>query len=204
MRKLNAVVFLYCALIFASNVQGQTNNGANNAELNGSYAFTCQGISGNGGISSVFGAVGRFTADGAGNLTSGELDTNGVGGGSAAQTFTGSYSIGADNRGVMTLNFSGRMAKLACAMLANGNAQLIEFDASGGAGTIGSGIMEKADTTAYGTARITGDYAFGAAGLDNTNNRAAIEGRFTSNGAGALTNAAGDVNDYGTHYSMNF
>jgi len=27
--------------------------------------------------------------------------------------------------------------------------------------------MEKADTTAYSTARITGDYAFGAAGLDN-------------------------------------
>src|SRR5438309_2233733 len=111
MRKLNAVLFLYFALIFASNVQGQTNNGANNAELNGNYAFTFQGISGNGSISSVFAAVGRFTADGAGNLTNGELDTNGVGGGAAAQTFTGSYSIGADNRGVMTLNFSGRTAK---------------------------------------------------------------------------------------------
>jgi hypothetical protein len=64
--------------------------------------------------------------------------------------------------------------------------------------------MEKADTTAYSTARITGDYAFGAAGLDEGNNRAVIEGRFTSNGTGTLTNAAGDVNAYGTHYSMNF
>jgi hypothetical protein len=64
--------------------------------------------------------------------------------------------------------------------------------------------MEKADTTAYSTARITGDYAFGAAGLDNGNNRAAIEGRFTSNGTGTLTNVAGDVNAYGTAYSMNF
>ncbi len=89
-------------------------------------------------------------------------------------------------------------------MTASGNAQLIEFDASGGSGTIGSGTIEKADTTAYSTARITGDYAFGAAGFDNVNNRAAIEGRFTSNGTGTLTNAAGDVNAYGTEYSMIF
>jgi len=64
--------------------------------------------------------------------------------------------------------------------------------------------MEKADTTAFSTARIAGDYAFGAAGLDNVNNRAAIEGRLTSNGTGTFTNAAGDVNAYGTDYAMNF
>jgi hypothetical protein len=172
--------------------------------LNGNYAFSFRGHSGNGTVSSVFGSVGRFTADGAGNLTNGELDTNTVGGGGAAQSFTGTYSIGADNRGVMTLNFSGSSAKLAFAMMANGNAQFIEFDASGGAGTIGSGTMEKADTTAYSTARITGDYAFGASGFDDANNRAAIEGRFTSNGTGALTSAAGDVNAYGTDYPMAF
>jgi len=201
MRKLNVRLVLCFALLFASTVQGQTNTGMNNAELNGDYAFTFSGISGNGTVSSVFGAVGRFTADGAGNVTNGELDTNGVGGGAVAQTFTGTYSIGADNRGVMTLSNG---AKLAFAMMAGGNAQFIEFDASGGAGTIGSGTMEKADTTAYSTARITGDYAFGAAGFDNVNNRAAIAGRFTSNGTGALTNPVGDVNAYGTDYSMNF
>jgi len=48
----------------------------------------------------------------------------------------------------MTLNIGGGSARLAFAMLANGNAQFIEFDAAGGAGTIGSGTMEKADTTA--------------------------------------------------------
>src|SRR5258707_2266665 len=64
--------------------------------------------------------------------------------------------------------------------------------------------MEKADATAYSTSRITGDYVSGAAGFDTANNRAAIEGRFTSIGTGALTNAAGDVNGYGTDYAMNF
>src|SRR5947208_7768584 len=78
------------------------------------------------------------------------------------------------------------------------------MDATGGTGTIGSGTMEKVDTTAYSTARITGDYAFGVAGFDNANNRAAIAGRFTSNGTGTLTSAAGDVNAYGTDYSMTF
>ncbi len=202
MRKQIALAVLGFVLFFASTVHAQT--GVNNAELNGGYAFTFSGHSGNGTVSSVFSAVGRFTADGAGNLSNGELDSNTVGGGGAAQTFAGTYSIGADHRGVMTLNFSGSSAKLAFAMVANGNAKLIEFDASGGSGTIGSGSIEKADTTAYSTARITGDYAFGASGFDNVNNRAAIEGRFSSNGTGALTSAAGDVNAYGTDYPLTF
>jgi len=204
MRKLNALLILCFALLFAAAVQGQTNTGVNNASLNGNYAFTFNGISGNGTVSSAFAAVGRFTADGSGNLTNGQLDTNAVGGGGAAQAFTGTYSVGADNRGVMNFNLSGSSARLAFAMTANGNAQFIKFDASGESGTIGSGTMEKADTTAYSTARIAGDYAFGAAGFDPVNNRAAIEGRFTSNGTGTLTSAAGDVNAYGTTYSMNF
>jgi hypothetical protein len=102
----------------------------------------------------------------------------------------------------MTLSFGGSSATLAFAMMANGNAKFIEFDAGDGSGTIGSGTMEKVDTTAFSTAKITGDYAFGVAGLDNSNNRAAIAGRFTSNGAGSLANAAGDLNAYGAVSSM--
>jgi hypothetical protein len=181
-------------------------NPPNNVELNGNYAFTFSGISGSSAGSSGFAAVGRFTADGAGNLTNGEMDTNGIGPGSvlSAQSFTGTYVIGPDNRGEMTLNFGGSSATLAFAMMANGNAKFIEFDAGGGAGTVGSGTMETVDTTAFSTAKITGDYAFGAAGLDNLNNRAAIAGRFTATGAGSLANAAGDLNAYGAAYSMTF
>jgi hypothetical protein len=178
----------------------------NNAELHGAYAFTFSGNTGSGGSSSVFAAVGRFTADGVGNLTKGELDTNGIGpaAGRSAQSFTGTYAIGADNRGVMNLNIGGGSARLAFVMMDNGNAQFIEFDAGGGSGTIGSGTMERVDTSAYNTAKITGDYAFGVAGQDNFSNRAAIAGRFTSNGAGTLANAAGDVNAYGSVGSMTF
>src|SRR3977135_811416 len=105
MRKLNALLILCFGLLFASGVYGQA--GVNNAELNGNYAFTFNGVSGNGAFSSVFAAVGRFTADGAGNLTNGQLDTNAVGGGGAAQSFTGTYSIGADGTGRETFYLRG-------------------------------------------------------------------------------------------------
>src|SRR5258706_15833558 len=104
MRKLNVLLILCFALVFASIAQGQSNNAA----LNGNYAFDFTGVSGNGATSSVFGAVGRFTADGAGNLSNGELVTNGGGAGATSpQAFTGTYVIGADNRGVITLNIGG-------------------------------------------------------------------------------------------------
>src|SRR5205807_3717272 len=138
--------------------------------------------------------VGRFTADGSGNITSGELDTNGVGPGAVltAQAFTGTYSIGADHRGVMTLNIPGG-AKLAFAMTANGNAQFIEFDAAGGTGTIGSGTMEKSDASAYNAAAISGDYAFGVGGSEAATNRRAFAAGFPSNGAAHLTSEAGAI-----------
>jgi len=63
--------------------------------------------------------------------------------------------------------------------------------------------MEKVDTAAYNTARITGDYAFGVSGLDQSNNRTAIAGRFTANGMGLLSNGAADENMSGSFSTMN-
>jgi hypothetical protein len=185
----------------------QTPSQANNTELNGNYAFTFDGLTGNSSGSVVFAAVGRFTADGAGNVTNGVLDTNGIGAGAVltAQSFTGTYAIGADNRGAMTLDMGvGGSAKLAFAMMANGNAKFIEFDAAGGTGTIGSGTMEKVDPTAYSTAGIVGDYAFGVAGLDASDNRAALVGRLTSDGTGNFSNGAADINYSGAVNSVIF
>lgn len=195
MRKLNVHLVICFVLLLASSVCAQT-SGVNNTELKGDYAFTFDGMTtGGGGASTPFAAVGRFTADGAGNLTNGELDSNAASptDKAMAQTFTGTYSIGADHRGVMSLNIPGG-GTLAFAMMANGNARFVEVDAGGGHGTVGSGSMEKADTTAYSTARITGDYAFGVAGFDGFNARTAIAGRLTANGAGTFSNGMADVN----------
>jgi hypothetical protein len=205
MRKLNALGLACFALALGSVSVAQTTAGVNNAELKGDYAFTFDGMTtGGNNASTPFAAVGRFTADGAGNLTNGEVDTNGVGPAEKliAQAFTGTYAIGADQRGVMTLNIPGG-GKLAFVMMADGNARFVEIDAAGGTGTVGSGTMEKADTTAYSTAKILGDYAFGLAGLDLSNNRTAMAGRFTANGAGTFTNGAADVNESGTFTTLN-
>ncbi len=181
----------------------------NNSELLGNYAFSFTGMTtGDGSASTPFGAVGRFTADGAGNLMNGELDSNGLGislGGvekAVALAFTGTYSIGADNRGVMNLNIPGG-GTLAFAMLSNGNARFVEVDASGNHGTVGSGTMEKVDASAFNTAKITGDYAFGVSGLDQSNNRTALAGRFSANGMGLLSNGAADENMSGRFSTMN-
>jgi hypothetical protein len=205
MSKTKILLIMCFQLVLASMVQAQGSPSVNNAELSGNYAFTFNGMTtGGGGASTVFAAVGRFTADGAGTLANGELDTNGIGPQEKliAQPFTGTYQIGADHRGVMALNIPGG-GTLAFAMMANGNAKFVEIDAAGGHGTVGSGTMEKADTTAYNTSKIMGDYAFGAAGLDGSNNRTAIAGRFTANGAGTFTNGASDVNQSGLFTTWN-
>ncbi|MGB2900299.1 MAG: hypothetical protein WBB89_13600 [Candidatus Acidiferrum sp.] len=205
MRKLNVLGIMCFAFVLASTGRAQAAPGVNDAELKGDYAFTFDGMTTGGGNNSTpFAAVGRFTSDGAGNLTNGELDTNGVGLPEKliAQSFAGTYSIGADNRGVMSLNIPGG-GTLAFAMMANGNAKFVEIDAAGGHGTVGSGTMEKVDTTAYSTAKIVGDYTFGVAGLDGSNNRTAIAGRFTANGAGTFTNGAADVNLSGMFSTLN-
>jgi hypothetical protein len=205
MRKLHALGILCFVLVLASAVRAQTAPGVNNAALIGDYAFSFNGMTtGDGVTSTPFAAVGRFTADGAGSLSNGELDANGFGAmeKAVAQPFTGTYSIGADNRGVMTLNIPGG-GTLAFAVMANGNAKFVEIDAAGGHGTVGSGTMEKVDTTAFSTAKIAGDYAFGVAGFDQSNNRTAIAGRFTANGVGTFTNGAADVNLSGTFSTLN-
>src|SRR2546423_15104952 len=129
MKRLNALLITCFGLIIVSSLRAQGTPGVNNAELNGNYAFTFNGLTtGGGGASTAFAAIGRFTADGAGNLTKGELDTNSAQPQqrAAVLTFTGTYSIGADHRGVMDLNIPGG-GTLAFAMMANGNAQFIEI-----------------------------------------------------------------------------
>lgn len=204
MRKPGVFLTLSLALVLAPALRAQNAIGMNNSELKGDYAFTFNGLTtGGGGAWTSFAAVGRFTADGAGNIVNGQLDTNGAALQEklVAQPFTGTYSIGADHRGIMDLNIPGG-GTLAFAMMAGGNAKFVEVDASGGHGTVGTGSIEKADKAAFNTARITGDYAFAAAGFDQSNNRTAITGRLTANGSGMFSNGAADVNQFGTFTTL--
>ena len=70
-----------------------------NSLLRGAYAFFFSGFDTQG----VVQATGQFTADGSGNITSGTEDTNRVSGISINATLSGTYSLGTDGRGTLTL-----------------------------------------------------------------------------------------------------
>ncbi len=71
--------------------------------IKGGYAF---GFSGFDMHSQPFAMAGSFQADGAGNITSGELDANDMGTLLSANALTGTYTVDPVGRGVITLKLS--------------------------------------------------------------------------------------------------
>ncbi len=168
--------------------------GINDAMLNGQYAFVFSGSQFSEG---VFVAGGTFVADGSGNIINGLEDGNFAGGIFLQQPFVGSYSIGADRRGIMVIgNTSG--SSCGCAptqftfrfnVVSENLALFIEFDTVGA----GKGTIEKQDPAAFSLAVLDGPYSFLLDGLD-FNNRLSVAGRFTSS-SGALSAGIVDINN---------
>jgi hypothetical protein len=166
---------------------------ANNVELNGNYAFLVSGFSPNG----HFVAAGSFIADGAGHITNGVMDTNDPASLQLAQGFTGSYAIGSSNLGTMALG----ARSFALAVMANGNAKIIEFDNTG---TRSSGVLLKQSTSAFSQTQIHGNYAFGFSGTDAAAARQGLAGAMLASGTGQFTNGLLDVNDAGVAQKVAF
>ncbi len=162
---------------------GATTNG----RLNGNYAFSVRGFDPNG----LFVAAGSFVADGQGNISSGITDINNTVTSLLSQTFNGTYSIGQDGLGFMTFNMTtGGSRMFALSMTANGNANIIEFDDSTGAGTRNSGVLLTQTPSAFSTSEIAGNYAFGFVGIDSGKNRFGTAGDFQASvvsGQGSIT-----------------
>ncbi len=166
---------------------GLTNNG----RLSGSYAFSVRGFDANG----LFVAAGSFVADGLGNLASGIMDTNDPKASSLSQTFSGTYSIGQNGLGFMTLNTTPSRT-FAVSMMVGGNANIIEFDDSNGSGTRNSGVLLKQTTTSsFSNSSVTGNYAFGFLGIDSSKNRFGMAGYFSADGNGNFTTGLLDSDD---------
>jgi hypothetical protein len=174
----------------------------NNSELNGHYAFVFSGFKDSDSSMEVVAA--SFTADGQGNISNGVEDDNDSTGAQPTQTFTGTYTIGADNRGTMSLTTQSGTVVLAFSVgdIQSGvatKARLIRFDdASGTNGHTGSGVMFQQDPTAFTLGSIKGNYAFGESGLDDKNviPESAV-GFVTADGAGNFTPGLTDVNSGG-------
>jgi Putative Ig domain len=169
--------------------------GNNDAELSGQYAFLLKGFDATGPVA----IAGSFLADGKGNLTAGIEDINRTSGVTASLTFTGTYSVNADNRGTITLTsahgtstFTVALGSIVTGVAGLGHA--IEFDATG---TNVAGIIKKQDTTAFSLAAISGNFATGMSGAGSTSLPFALAGSFTADGLGAISAGALDTKGVG-------
>ena len=179
-------------------VSGSTNN----TVLNGSYAFLLKGSGATAGYNTT---VGSFTADGNGNITGGAQDINRSSGNLINNTtLTGSYSVGSDNRGCLTLtnaNAGSSTYRIALGTLSGGSATqgtITLFNDTTGQGPRLTGILKQQNLTNVTSSSFSGTYAIGLDGMDSSGQRIAIAGLVTSNGAGSVTSVTEDVNDNGS------
>jgi hypothetical protein len=170
-----------------------------NSKLNGQYAFLLGGYDGDGNVA----MAGSFTADGQGKISQGVADYNFSSAifVAANLTFTGTYSVGSDDRGSMAITLSSPRA------FPSGFSQAFSFalgSFNGGIATRGrmieldneqiwaTGLLAKQDPTAFSTAAITGGYAFGLSGTAGSGFPLNAVGRFTASG-GSLSAGLTDV-----------
>ncbi len=179
-------------------------SGVHNAELNGHYAFLLRGFDPSGQAIAVGGS---FTADGAGHITGGVMDINDSGSTPSTDLTinaapASSYSVGADNRGMLTLNTSAgtQTFDFAVGAISSGVASLGHIisrqHTSATNGSAISGVFKKQDTTAFTLTALNGDWAFLDEGTDSSGGRFASAGRFTLS-SGNVTLGTVDFNDNG-------
>jgi putative Ig domain-containing protein len=126
--------------------------------LSGNYAFEFSGFNSGGQVV----LAGSFTADGAGTITNGVEDVNTMAGPPKNQTFTGTYTLGSDNRGQLVFSSLTGSPTYAFAIdPAGAHGRLIEFDSRG---IRGSGQLEQRTVSTCAFNTLTGNYAFGVTG----------------------------------------
>jgi Putative Ig domain len=201
----------------------------NDSELTGPYAFLFQGYDDAlaGVLAYQTATAGSFTADGTGVVSNGELDANHQSSNPSGTTissnaFLGTYTIGTDNRGMLTLtnlNPDGTTAATSTYAISvkapvapatiSTQADLIEFDNNSLQGTRGSGTMLAQQSASF-SAGLNGSYAFGLSGdtpclpsctLGITAGPVAAVGQFTTNGSGLLTSGESDANIATTNFA---
>jgi hypothetical protein len=186
------------------------------ALLSGRYAILFRGTSDPSVTTpNVSDAIGSFNFDGKGNFTA-VVDSNKEGGNPATQcNLSGTYSVGADNRGLLTFapvgscvtgSIGGGGGTLAFVLgdVKSGVAatgRLINFDDNSGNSGLGAGLLRRQDPNAFASASFAGTYGFGLTGQDASLGRAVEAGLVTFNNSLAITGGNFDLNDNGTLFT---
>jgi hypothetical protein len=175
-----------------------------NGLLKGNYAFEFSGFDSNGNFTVT---TGSFAADGDGTITSGVEDFNAINGSHKNRTFTGTYTLGSDNRGQLVFGSLTGSPTYAFAIDSTGvHGRLIEFDTSG---IRGSGELIQQTVSTCSSSTISGEYVIGLTGYAgtfagvSTAGPVAAAGRFTATppttqgGQGSLGTGEMDANTPG-------
>ena len=185
---------------FSFNIVDGTCGTGNEPLLNGRYAFL---LKGGGATFGYVATVGSFTADGGGNITGGLEDTNRPTAVVTGLTLTGSYSVGPDNRGCLTLmNSNGGILilRIALGTISGGTATqgaITAFLDNTGQNQRLTGVLRQQNLANLASSTLSGTYAFGEEGVDGSGYRIAAVGLVTADGAGKIANISLDVNDNG-------
>ena len=146
--------------------------------LSGGYAFQTRGDTAN-NIAGL-NTVGRFTADGAGNITDGALDSVEDGASSANISFTGTYTMSAAGRAAVSTNPSTGAEQQIFWMVSPSRA----FSLTNSANVVEDGTVDL-QSGSFSNSTLNGQYAFVMDGIDTgTKDRV---GTFLWNGNGGVT-----------------
>jgi len=176
-----------------------TVNPVSNAEslFSGNYSFLFNGFDADGSVS----IIGAITANGQGDITAGTNDSNRVSGIFTQSTYTGSYTLGSDGRGTLTLTSTNvknqqLTTSYQMAIRSDGSFIVIENDSTG---TFGTGILKLQQSASFAASSFSGRYAFGFSGRDFNNAPAAMIGSISADGTSMLSPGLMDLNDAGVY-----
>lgn len=173
--------------------------------LSGNYAFEFSGFNSGGAVV----LAGSFNANGAGAISGGVEDVNSIQNGPKNQAFTGTYTIGSDNRGQLIFSSLTGTPTYDFAIDSQGlHGRFIEADSTG---VSGSGELVQQNTATCGSQTMSGagplgaDFVIGLTGTEGnftgtTPGPFAVAGRFTAEvpasptTAGTIDNAEYDAN----------
>jgi hypothetical protein len=170
--------------------------------LNGTYVFSSQGVDANGAPLAIAGAlvsVGTGTITGTIDVIDPEFDISpNTPPSPAAQPITsGSYNVGTDGRGRVSLTSVYGTYILDFVLTSTSHGLVSEFDTLG----TGSGTIDL-QTALTGVSQLAGPYALSLAGTDSSGDPFATAGAFTLNSGGVIAAGAGveDFNDEGATF----
>lgn len=167
------------------------------ALFSGTYSFLFTGYDADGSVT----IIGALTSNGSGAIGAGSNDSNRVSGVFVQNSYSGTYTLGTDGRGTLTLTSTNSKnqqltATYQMAIRSDGSFFVVENDSSG---TRGTGILKLQQIPSFSAGSFSGRYAFGFSGRDFNNAPAAMIGSVSADGVSSLSQGSLDLNDAGVY-----